>query len=68
MFYLQSSRLVMYFLVRMVTDPSTMVPATSLQDHCLKHKYTQVLLRNAFLRPKGIMKKLSELKTCPALV
>ena len=29
--YLQSSRLVMYFLVRMVTDPSTMVP--SLQDH-----------------------------------
>ena len=29
--YLQSSLLVMYFLVRMVTEPSTMVLATSLQ-------------------------------------
>ena len=33
--YLQSSLLVMYFLVRMVTEPSTMVLATSLQKYTI---------------------------------
>ena len=34
--YLQSSLLVMYFLVRMVTEPSTMVLATSLQKYTIE--------------------------------
>ena len=33
---LQSSLLVMYFLVRMVTEPSTMVLATSLQKYTIE--------------------------------
>ena len=64
--YLQSSRLVIYFLVRMVTEPSTMMTGTSLQDQPGKwkvHLAHQISLWRALLISKATLKE-----TRPALV